>query len=185
MLRPTRFAPWLRFAGALAAGIVLAGCAGPSTLPSRIPDLSLPRSVHIVEHAQGKPAQDSILIAQRESGTALRWVMLDPLGLPLARQVLEDGQWRNDGFLPPNAAARNLFSALLFAWAPEQELANIYPKDSWSQSLDAHGARKRSLQQHGQTRWVIIWRTGAPADTFSIHAADGKHWQVSPLKAPP
>lgn len=41
-----------------------------------------------------------------------RFIQLDALGAPLARQVLVNGQWRNDGFLPPNREASRLFSAV-------------------------------------------------------------------------
>ena len=46
--------------------------------------------------------------------------MMDPLGIPQARQKLIDGQWQADGLLPPNPEARELFAALLFALTPRR-----------------------------------------------------------------
>lgn len=175
----------LRFACALAGTMLLASCAGQRALPLHIPELDLPRRVHLVEHVPDHTAQDRILVAQRESKTTLRWLMFDPLGLPIARQLLEDGKWRNDGFLPPNASARTLFSALIFAWTPENELARTYPAGTWSQSAGPGGTRIRQLRQNGDTRWTIIWQAAAPRDTFSIQYVDGTRWQISPLKETP
>lgn len=154
-------------------------------LPAQMPDLALPRSVHVIEYRPGTPAQDSMLVAQQEAAGALRWSLFDPLGLPLARQMLQNGLWRNDGFLAPNTAARALFSALVFAWTPEAALASAYPAGSWSQTMTADGQRTRLLRQNGRAHWTIIWQAGALAETFRIHAAEGLLWQISPLKGAP
>lgn len=182
MLIPEFLTLHLKSASAVAAGLLLASCAGPRALPLNMPDLSLPRTAHIVEYAQGKPVQDSVLVTQQEQAGAQRWSLFDPLGLPLARQILQDGRWRNDGFLPPNAAAQILFSALIFAWTPESELASAYPAGSWNQAAVAGGGHQRQLRQNGNVRWTITWQANSPADTFSIHTADGAQWLVSPLK---
>lgn len=185
MLPSEPFRLLLRFSCTLAAAMLLASCAGPRALPLHMPELKLPRRVHLIEHVQDHTAQDRILVAQRESETTLRWLMFDPLGLPVARQLLEDGKWRNDGFLPPNASARLLFSALIFAWTAESDLDRSYPAGSWSQVIEPGGTQIRLLRQNGRVRWTIIWQAGAPADTFSIHFADGARWQIAPLKGTP
>src|SRR3546814_11987913 len=73
--------------------------------------------------------------------------MMDPLGIPLARQRLVDGQWQADGLLPPNAEARELFAALLFALTPETELPGNYPTAQQE-------ARQRTLGQRWQVRYT-------------------------------
>lgn len=177
----------LRLPGALliAASAFLAGCASKSILPEHVPELALPRSVHVIQHGAETPTQDAMLVAQKEAAGVLRWSLFDPLGLPLARQLLQDGQWRNDGFLPPNPTARALFSALIFAWTPQAALANAYPAGSWSQILLPDGSYQRQLQQNCRTHWTIIWPSGTSPDTFNVYGVDGLRWQISPLKETP
>lgn len=169
----------------IAASAFLAGCASKPILPTRIPDLGLPRSIHVIQHGTETPGQDSMLVAQQEGHGTLRWSLFDPLGLPLARQLLQDGQWRNDGFLAPNPAARSLFSALIFAWTPETALAGAYPAGSWRLALMPDGSRQRQLRHNGHIRWTITWQAHAPADSFTIYGANGLQWQISPLKGTP
>lgn len=173
------------FAAALAASLLLVSCAGPKILPAQTPSLALPRQAHVVEFVNGKAAQDAVLVVQHEEGDASRWSMFDPFGLPMARQMLQHGQWRNDGFLPPNAKASTLFSALIFAWTPEAELSRAYTSGSWNKALMPDGTQQRQLLARGATHLTITWQAGAPADTFSIHTADGLLWRVSPLKGAP
>src|SRR5690606_19874167 len=114
-----------------------------------------------------------------------RWSLFDALGLPLARQVLQDGTWRNDGLLPPNAQARSLFAALLFAWTPETRLASAYPAQSWSVSSGADGRPTRILSRHDQAYWTITLQDTPGANTLTIDAADGMQWLVRPLEEAP
>jgi len=56
--------------------------------------------------------QHWILVLQNEP-QGLRFVMFDPLGVPVARQWLVNGRrWKADGLLPPNREARALFNTL-------------------------------------------------------------------------
>ena len=91
--------------------LLLSACASQPSLPERAPALALPMQLHVQRLADGQ-SQDWLLVIQRE-GRAIRWSMMDPLGIPLARQKLIDGQWQADGLLPPNPQARELFAALL------------------------------------------------------------------------
>ncbi len=115
----------------------------------------------------------------------MRWSLFDALGLPLARQVLQDGTWRNDGLLPPNAQARSLFAALLFAWTPEAGLASAYPTQFLSEPSGTDGRRTRILTRHGQPYWTITWPDAPGVDTFTIEAADCMQWLVRPLEETP
>ena len=95
--------------------LLLGACAGQTPVPASSPELTtgLPISLQI-ERTQNSEQRDWLLVIQAE-GQTLRWSLFDPLGVPLARQLLEHGEWHNDGLLPPNAEARELFAALLFA----------------------------------------------------------------------
>ncbi len=140
--------------------LLLAACAAQTPLPAASPELNaaLPLALHI-ERTQGGESRDWLLVVQAEHDD-LRWSLFDPLGVPLARQRLHQGAWQADGLLPPNAEARQLFAALLFALTPEQALARRYAPDSWQ--LMADGQRRLN------PAWRIRYR--APLD-FTLHQA--------------
>ncbi|HEY1027077.1 MAG TPA: DUF3261 domain-containing protein [Pseudomonas sp.] len=119
----------------LVASLLLGACAARTPVPQAAPALvaSLPLSLQI-QREQAQARQDWLLVIQRE-GQALRWSLMDPLGIPLARQLLDAGQWRSDGLLPPNAEARELFAALLFALTRSDALQG-YPSGSWQKMSD-------------------------------------------------
>lgn len=173
-----------RTLGALLALALLAGCAGAPPVPARDADFPLPRQLHVLQSAAGQPALDTLLVVQRE-GAALRWSLFDPMGVPQARQMLERGQWRNDGFLRPNAQARDLFAALIFAWTPEAELDAAYGAGNWRASREDSGAAQRELLDRGHPRWSVRWPAAAQAGTFTITTADQVTWRISPLKEQP
>lgn len=105
--------------------LLLSACASQPPLPEKTPTLALPLQLHVQRMERGQ-SQDWLLVIQRE-GNAIRWSMMDPLGIPLARQKLIDGQWQADGLLPPNPQARELFAALLFALASADDVRSLYP----------------------------------------------------------
>ncbi|WP_262880363.1 hypothetical protein [Pseudomonas paralcaligenes] len=123
----------------LALTLALGACAARTPVPENNPALvaELPLGLQI-ERTQASTEQAWLLMVQAE-GQALRWSLFDPLGVPLARQLLENGQWRNDGLLPPNPEARELFAALLFALTAEDALG-AYPAGDWER--DADGQRR-------------------------------------------
>ncbi|AYC34592.1 hypothetical protein D3880_20420 [Pseudomonas cavernae] len=151
--------------------LLLTACAARTPLPSTAPALALPLSLHI-QRDDGTASQDWLLVVQDEAG-ALRWSLFDPLGVPLARQQLAGGEWRSDGLLPPNAEARELFAALLFALTPSAQLARIYPPDEW---VAADGQRRLNPD------WQIGYR--APLD-FTLNRAAGPHYRVTALSPEP
>lgn len=161
--------PLLRSTLVLLLGLLLGACASRTPLPAVAPGLSLPLSLHI-QRTQAGASADWLLVVQAE-GTALRWSLFDPLGVPLARQLLEHGLWRNDGLLPPNAEARELFAALLFALTPGAELAHSYPRGDWQLA----GAGQRRLEPH----WRIDYR--APLH-FTLNTPPDLHYRVAPLQ---
>ncbi|MFJ2487569.1 hypothetical protein [Pseudomonas sp. NPDC087639] len=160
-LAPTGYVVWLM----LVLFASLSGCASQPPLPTRNPTLPLPLQLHI-ERQQADQRQDWLLVIQRE-GAGIRWSMMDPLGIPQARQQLIDGHWQADGLLPPNPEARELFAALLFALTPPGELLRNYPT-----------AQQQDGQRSLPTRWDI--RFAQPL-SFELNLPKGPHYRVSPL----
>ena len=145
--------------------LLLGACAGQAPLPTAMPTLQLPRQMH-VEREQDGQRQDWLLVVQGEDAR-LRWSLLDPLGIPQARQVLDGQRWQADGLLPPNPAARELFAALLFAMTPGEQLHSLYPL-----------ARQQGGVRQLHERWQVTYRA---ADTFTVQLPQGLRYVVSPL----
>lgn len=145
--------------------LLLSACASQAPLPERMPTLALPLQLHIERQLDGQ-RQDWLLVIQRESA-GIRWSMMDPLGIPLARQRLIDGEWQADGLLPPNPEARELFAALLFALTPKGELPGNYPT-----------AQQQGSQRSLGLRWKIRYQQ--PLD-FDLNLPQNLHYHVSPL----
>ena len=145
--------------------MLLGACASNAPLPATPPDLQLPRQLH-VQRIQGEQRQDWMLVIQREDN-ALRWSLLDFLGIPQARQRLVDNQWHADGLLPPNPQARELFAALLFALTRPDQLISRYPH-----------AYVGASDRHLDERWAVHYRN---ADEFTLTLAHGLSYQISPL----
>ncbi|SIS19311.1 hypothetical protein SAMN05878276_3154 [Aquipseudomonas alcaligenes] len=151
----------------LALVLLLGACAGHTPVPTSSPELTaaLPISLQI-ERTQNAERRDWLLVIQAE-GQALRWSLFDPLGVPLARQLLEQGEWRNDGLLPPNAEARELFAALLFALTTDNALA-AYPEDSWQR--DADGQRRLNPDWRIRYRSALDFTLAAPQLRYRVRA---------------
>ena len=145
--------------------LLLSACASHAPLPERTPTLALPMQLHI-ERTMAGQRQDWLLVIQREDA-GIRWSMMDPLGIPVARQRLVAGQWQADGLLPPNAEARELFAALLFALTPEAELPDNYP-----------AARQQASQRTLDSRWQV--RYTQPLD-FEMSLHQGPRYRITPL----
>ena len=148
--------------------LLLSACASQPPLPEKTPALALPMQLHVQRHADGQ-SQDWFLVVQRE-GSAVRWSMMDPLGIPLARQKLIDGAWQADGLLPPNPQARELFAALLFALASADDMRALYP------SAQARGLT-RTLPGH----WQIVYQS---SEVFSVTmTGQPLSYRITPLGA--
>ncbi|MCE0462965.1 MULTISPECIES: hypothetical protein [Pseudomonas] len=147
--------------------LLLGACASHAPLPERTPTLALPLQLHIERQLAGQ-RQDWLLVIQRE-GAGIRWSMMDPLGIPQARQRLVDGQWQADGLLPPNAEARELFAALLFALTPEAELFDNYP---------AARRQEQPQQRTLDSRWQVRYKQ--PLD-FELSLPQGPRYRITSL----
>ena len=150
--------------------LLIVACTAHTPLPAQVPVLVAPLPLALqVQRSQAQSQQTWWLVLQNEPGE-LRASLFDPLGVPLARQLLRDGQWQSDGLLPPNSEARELFAALLFALTPSAQLPQRYPAGSWQRSRD--GARR--LNPH----WRISYR--APLD-FTLHSSPDLSYHVNVL----
>lgn len=147
------------------AFLLLGGCAAQAPIPTTAPTLNLPMQLHI-ERRQTDQHQDWVLVIQHENA-GLRWSMMDPLGIPQARQLLINGQWQADGLLPPNPEARELFVALMFAMTPDMEMHGRYPS-----------AYRQGMQRRLDDRWLVEYQS---ANAFTIRLKDGLSYQVTPL----
>ena len=148
--------------------LLLGACASQPPLPEKTPALALPLQLHVQRMESGQ-SQDWLLVIQRE-GSAIRWSMMDPLGIPLARQKLIDGQWQADGLLPPNPQARELFAALLFALASADDVRTLYPN---AQAMDL----TRTLAGH----WQIVYQS---SEVFSVNiSGQPLSYSITPLGA--
>lgn len=156
-----------------AAVLLLGGCSATVPLPAEVAMACAPRMLHVSRLEPGRTAVDQLLVAQEEAG-AIRWSLFDPLGAPVTRQILADGAWRNDGFVMPDAQARALFTALLFAWTPEAELALRYGPDNVSVAADG----SRVLRVGGSP--VATVRPEGP-DHLRLTLPGHGAWTVAPL----
>ena len=124
--------------------------------------------LHVQRLADGQ-RQDLLLVIQRENG-GIRWSMMDPLGIPQARQKLINGEWQADGLLPPNPQARELFAALLFALTSAEELRALYPS-----------AEARDLTRTLPGHWQIVYQS---SEVFSVNiAGQPLSYRITPLGA--
>ncbi|MBZ9782300.1 hypothetical protein K9857_12200 [Pseudomonas sp. REP124] len=156
---------WVRGVLWFCAVLLLSACSSSPPLPEQTPTFPLPLQLHI-ERLQDEQRQDWVLVIQQE-GPAIRWSMMDLLGIPQARQKLVHGKWQADGLLPPNPEARELFAALLFALTTRDELTVNYP-DAWQ-----HGAQ-RTLPE----RWDVRY---AQPMNFELNLPKGPKYHVTPL----
>ena len=144
--------------------LLLSGCS-TLPLPRQTPTLTLPMQLH-VQRQQADQRQDWLLVIQQEDA-GLRWSLMDPLGIPLARQLLKDNRWHADGLLAPNPEARELFAALLFALTPADELKRNYPQ-----------AKSMSTVRVLPHRWMIQYEQ---TQAFRINTQGDVYYDISPL----
>jgi len=200
MMNPLLRTPWLG-AGCLALCVALSGCATrvpptPATHALHPDALRLPRKVLVTEVAPPSAPMPLAIrhvwqVVVQQEGEALRWLRFDLLGVPDARQILANGRWRNDGFIAPNAAAREMFAALLFAWMEGADLDAAYGVGRWLYRLDSQGRgdAEMNLLTHANDadpRWTVTWPNPGQADTFAIlRRKDGMRWDVRPVSEEP
>lgn len=119
---------------------VLGGCANRMALlpQASLEAESLYYKVEVVK-AFGLP-RESLVAATADANGRWRWWWGNVLGMPLARQRLSHGQWRNDGFLPRYPQARRLFAALLYLESAPRRRTELYP-----QAFEVHAPGETSV----------------------------------------
>lgn len=137
--------------------LVLTACSTTQPLPMQgqaLQDVQLPLQLHL-RYQEGDLSRDAIVVIQREA-EALRFSLFDAMGVPLARQLLRDNDWRADGLLPPNPQARQWFAGLVFALTNTEHLAQHYPdvKFSAEQRILANGWQVSHVRPK---QWQIIF----------------------------
>lgn len=151
--------------------LALTACVQHLPLPAQPPRLTLPLQLH-VQRCTADERQDQLLVIQQE-GVALRWSLLNPMGIPLARQLLQDGEWLADGLLPPNAEAPELFAALLFALTPQDQLATLYAGTPWAQRQG-----ERTMLSGAAPRWRVRYRQDG---RFELDVGAALSYRVAPI----
>lgn len=131
----------------LSTAILLAACGSGVPKPPTVTQVQAGGGWFRLEErdAGGSTVQNSLLAVEQGAGR-MRFVQTDPLGAPLARQVLDKSGWRNDGFIMPNTAARRLFAAMLPLLAAD---AAVYPDLQYRASPAGGGC----YLKHGRTQW--------------------------------
>ena len=143
--------------------LLLSACTSHAPLPAQIPHIKFPVQLH-VQREQAGQRQDWLLIVQKERH-GLRWSLMDPLGIPLARQKLYEDRWKADGLLPPNPEARELFAAVLFALTSDKEVRFDYPgvqllphgrslDERWHVNYAAEGVMRITLES-GELVYIV------------------------------
>ena len=147
--------------------LLVSGCASHAPLPAQTPHIKFPVQLH-VQREQAGQRQDWLMVIQKERH-GLRLSLMDPLGIPVARQQLREDRWKADGLLPPNPEARELFAAVLFALTSLKEVRFEYP-----------GVELRPYGRSLDDRWFVDY---ASEGIFKISMESGElKYVVSPLE---
>lgn len=117
----------MRTVRALCLLVVLTACGSLQSLPADVLQYNwhwpLPATLLLQVEPTAGTVQDYLLVLQDESGV-LRASLFDPAGMPVARKQLRDGHWRNEGLLPPHAAAESWLTAIVRRLADDRRPVN-------------------------------------------------------------
>ena len=109
----------------ICAFILLSGCA-QQYLNTHLPIVKMPTKAFQVNNLTKK--QQSLLMIQFQPNH-WRFIQTNALGAPIARMVLTNKGWRNDGFIMPNSQSKLLFTALINDLYPQENFFNIQQKN--------------------------------------------------------
>ncbi|WP_439256782.1 hypothetical protein [Lonepinella sp. BR2271] len=112
--------------------------------------------------------QQSLLTVQF-SAQQWRWIQTDIFGAPLARVVLTEKGWQNDGFIMPNKQAETVFSALATALYPTTPIFHFSQIQTKSNGAVYWGANKP------------IWFIQQKQKTFYILLNDHSYWRITAI----
>ena len=153
---------------------LLGGCALFSgslnaPVPQHLPALAQAHWFQLTDMQNGRQSLLAVQALADAQGTYWRWVQTDAFGVPLARQRIDSRGWRNDGFVPPNRRASQLFAAMLVLLGGGE--AAVYPQ----LTATTQGQETVYRQYNGRELWRI---RALNANEWQIHTAAGDHWQI-------
>ncbi|OOF65690.1 hypothetical protein [Rodentibacter sp. Ppn85] len=150
------------------SGLFLMACSSlprGQTLP---PQQKTERLFKVEQRDVNGGLKQSSLLSLSARPQAWRWVQSDPLGAPIARVILNNKGWQNDGFVMPNQQAKQLFSAIATA-------LNTKPLFTFSHI-------ERTLQA---TTYFVdnkpVWRIIPRQSGIDIELADMSYWHIEEL----
>lgn len=140
---------------ALLIVLLLAGCAGQRTVPDFAQaEFMWPLPLQLLVQVEQQQVEDYVLVIQ-EQHESVRFSLFNPMGMPVARQVLEHGRWRAEGLLPPHQQAKHWFAAVLFALMEPEQAARLYPEAQISENARALKAKWRV--EYASTEQFILY----------------------------
>lgn len=153
---------------------LLSGC---MSLSGSLPIAQSPPLLDKVQLWQMKAVDtntNSLLLVQPLSDGRWRWLQSDVFGSPIARKIWDKQGWHNDGFLPPNAQATHLFSAIsTIILVQKKQLHHVYPH----LIRQSNGVCFNDFYQNKK-----MWKICQNKHYWQIELADGSHWQLKRLE---
>ncbi|WP_101430491.1 hypothetical protein [Necropsobacter massiliensis] len=143
------------------------GCATPLTVKQ------LPLSVtetRLFKLMQLQPKSQATLLALQSSPQQWRWVQTDALGAPVARLLLTQQGWRNDGFIIPNRRAQQLFSAIAVYLHPALPL------------FEFSEIRRMADGQHYYMYGEEVWCITSTPKGADIALPDNSRWRLEEIE---
>lgn len=117
---------------------------------------------------------NSLLLIQPLENGRLRWLHSDILGAPIARKILDQNGWHNDGFLPPTKQSESLFTAILSIILEEKgQFHHAYPH------LKRQNVGDCTVYLEQTKKW---WEICPKSDLqWHVKTANGVHWHLKRL----
>ncbi|OOF83711.1 hypothetical protein BKG93_09325 [Rodentibacter ratti] len=148
--------------------LFLIACSSLPTVQTLPPQPKTERLFKVEQRDLNGDLKQASLLSLSAQPTAWRWVQSDPLGSPIARVILNNNGWQNDGFVMPNQQAKQLFSAIATA-------LNTTP-------LFAFSHIERTLQA---TTYFVnkkqVWRIIPQQSGIDIELPDMSYWHIEEL----
>lgn len=149
-------------------GLFLTACSNLPIIQALPPQQKTERLFKVEQLDVNGELKQASLLSLSAQPQAWRWVQSDPLGAPIARVILDNKGWQNDGFVMPNQQAKQLFSAI----------ATIFNK----QPLFAFSHIERTRQA---TTYFVdrkqVWRIIPRQSGIDIELPDMSYWHIEEL----
>ena len=146
----------------------LTACSGLPAI-NALPEQKTESMTFKVEQWQNGSLYQTSLLSVQFQPKQWRFVQTEPLGSPIARLLLNEQGFQNDGFVMPNQQAQWLFFALSAELSRPLSLKEIETKQQGS---------KKIYRQNGK----FLWKTQVNHQAFTITLADGSEWHIETLQ---